>query len=151
MVLIGKQARLQTRLHSESSIIEMMYFLRNFGILDFPLSHTGTIKTKNMYDFIRARTAIDRFRRERCKQQAVGTGVIMAFTTDDPPGTECPETNCVIFGNTKKHSLWSLRRKRVCNVAKMCAACVIFEVSYSISVPVMWAMQPNLFDSPGYM
>ena len=25
------------------------------------------------------------------------------FTMDDPPGIECPEMNCVIFGNTKKY------------------------------------------------
>jgi len=102
LVAVGKEIRSKMRLHSESSIIEMMYLLRNYGILDFPLTHTGAIKTKNVYDFIKARTSIDEFRKKQCKQKGLKTGRRIAFITDYPPGTECPELNCVICGNTKK-------------------------------------------------
>ena len=27
----------------------------------------------------------------------------VTFTTDEPPGVDCPETNCVVFGYTKKY------------------------------------------------
>jgi len=76
LVVLGKEIRSQLRIHSESSIIETMYSLQNFGISDFPLTHTGTIKAKHMKDFIKARTAIDKFRQERCKQKIIGTGVL---------------------------------------------------------------------------
>jgi len=81
----------------------MMYSLQNFGISDFPLTHTGAIKTKTIKDFITARVAIDAFRRERCKERMLAGGIgTVTFTTDDPPGVECPEMNCVVFGPTKK-------------------------------------------------
>mgnify|MGYP003336145436 CR=1 FL=1 len=84
LVVLGEDARARSISHtnSGSSIMQMMYTLQNFGIFDFPLTHTGTIKTKNVKDFVKARTAIDSFRRERSKQTKSGTGTI-AFTTDE--------------------------------------------------------------------
>ena len=57
-------------------------------------------------DFIKARTAIDKFRQQRCKQLSAEVrrgGITVEFTTEDPPGVECPESNCVILGTTKRH------------------------------------------------
>lgn len=102
LTMCGKEMRSRSRSHFGSSIIEKMYTLQSFGIQDFPLTHTGTIKTKAMKNFITARTAIDAFRQEQCKRQMQVTGTAAAFSTDDPPGIECPEMNCVVFGHTQK-------------------------------------------------
>ena len=74
----------------------MMYSLQNYGILDFPLTYTGTIKTKSVKDFAKARKAIDLSRKERCKNTKA------AFTMEDPQGIECPELDCVILGHARK-------------------------------------------------
>merc|ERR1712113_669215 len=102
MVLFGKEMRSRSRIHSGSSIIELMYSLQNYGVHDLPLTPTGTIKDKNMKDFVKARAAVDKFRQEQIQQKLPGTGPTTTFTTDDPPGVECPEINCVIFGLSKK-------------------------------------------------
>lgn len=104
LVFFGKKTRARARSHLDagSSIIETMYSLQNFGIVDFPLTHTGKVKTKDMRDFITARTAIDMLRQEWCKLRMLATGTMATFTTDEPPGVECPELNCVIFGSSKK-------------------------------------------------
>merc|ERR1712224_853115 len=99
---MGKELRSRTRSHSGSSVIERMHSLQSFGVQEFPMTHSGTIKTKSMKDFITARTAIDEFRQERCKRQMKVTGMPTPFSADDPPGIECPEMNCVVFGHTQK-------------------------------------------------
>ena len=40
---------------------------------------------------------------ERCEEQTARTGATVHFTTDDPPGVECPEPTCVILGHSKKY------------------------------------------------
>ena len=55
MFVLGKVLRLKSRWHSTSSTTEIMYSLQNFGIRDFPMTHTGAIKTKHVKDFIKAR------------------------------------------------------------------------------------------------
>lgn len=100
LAILGKEIRSRSRSHLGLSIIEMMCSLRNFGVLDFPLTHTGTTKNKHIRDFIKARTAIDMFRQQRCDQQMQGT--MTTFTTDNPPGIENPKINYVMFGSTQK-------------------------------------------------
>ena len=103
LVMLGQEIRRRTIMHSDlgsSSVIEMLYSLQKFGIRNVPLTSTGTIKAKNAKDFLKARKAIDTFRQERCKPKTPATARA-SFTTDDPPGVECPENNCAVFGSAK--------------------------------------------------
>jgi len=98
LAFMGTKYRERIRIHTGSQM-ETIYSLGSFGIIveDVPITVTGTIKTKNAAGFVKARRAIDKFRQERCEQ------IQTTFTSEDAPGIECPEVNCVIFGVGRFH------------------------------------------------
>ena len=137
--LISPEMRASTRFHTGSHM-ECNYALCQFGIPvdDIPKSVTGTIKNKSIQKFIKARIAIDEYRRERCRLLGVryvtkameGDLVAAAEAALSPsptypppspeameqfefldgfppscPGTDCPELDCIVFGDrvTYKH------------------------------------------------
>jgi len=59
--MIGKKTRLITRIHTVCSITETEYLLRCFGIPtdNFPVTNTGSIKTKNLIKWIKQRTSLE--------------------------------------------------------------------------------------------
>jgi hypothetical protein len=99
LAFMGTKYRERIRIHTGSQIMETIYSLGSFGIIvaDVPITVTGTIKTKNVTIFVKARRAIDKFRHERCKE------IQTTFTSENVPGIECPEVNCVIFGAGRLH------------------------------------------------
>merc|ERR1719343_1276114 len=130
--LIRPEMRASTRFHSGSHM-ECNYALCQFGIPvdDIPKSVTGTIKSKSIQKFVRARMAIEEYRRERCQllgvryvTKAMEDALVEAATSYPPPsqealeqlnylkglpptcpGTDCPELDCIVFGDrvTYKH------------------------------------------------
>merc|ERR1712021_139658 len=66
--LIRPEMRASARFHTGSHM-ECNYALCQFGIPvdDIPKSVTGTIKNKSIQKFIKARIAIEGYRRERCR------------------------------------------------------------------------------------
>jgi len=100
--LLGKDHRRIVRFHAGSQL-ECNYSLRSFGIPheDVTITEGGNIKTKHVQKFINARRSIETFReKQQQKLQQKNDG---SFPRDDPketcPGIECPETNCVVFGD----------------------------------------------------
>mmetsp|Transcript_13006 Transcript_13006/g.32830 ORF Transcript_13006/g.32830 Transcript_13006/m.32830 type:complete len:651 (-) Transcript_13006:320-2272(-) len=130
--LIQPQMRASTRFHIGSHM-ECNYALCQFGVPvdDIPKSITGTIKSKSIQKFMRARMAIEEYRRERCQllgvryvTKAMEDAMVAAATSFVPPsqeaveqlkylkgfppscpGTDCPKLNCIVFGDrvTYKH------------------------------------------------
>jgi hypothetical protein len=83
--------RSMVKVHT-GSYIECRYELRQYGIPVEELPTTTAakgvlIKSKSLTRFLKARAAIDSFRRSRVP------------TEDFCPGTDCPESNCVVFGD----------------------------------------------------
>lgn len=129
--LIRPEMRATTRFHNGSHM-ECNYALCQFGVPvdDIPKSVTGTIKSRSIQKFVRARMAIEEYRRERCRllgvryvTKAMEDTLVEAATSFPPsqeareqmqylkgfspscPGTDCPELNCIVFGDrvTYKH------------------------------------------------
>jgi len=129
--LIRPDMRPSTRFHTGSHM-ECNYALCQFGVPvdDIPKSITGTIKSKSIQKFIKARTAIEEYREERCRLLGVryvtkaleealvatAEGRIVSSDVLDQykslrgfppacPGTDCPELDCIVFGDrvTYKH------------------------------------------------
>jgi hypothetical protein len=94
LALIGPAGRKICRLHN-GSLIECDYALSSYGIMvkDIPWTYTGTIKIKNLSRFIKARSAIDDYRKKAAEGGLINTEEY------DACGVECPEVNCVLFGN----------------------------------------------------
>ena len=93
LALIGPAGRKICRLHS-GSLIECDYALSSYGIIvkDLPRTYTGIIKTKNLSRFVKVRAAIDDYRKKAVEGE-------LNSTEYDACGIECPEVNCVLFGN----------------------------------------------------
>ena len=130
--LIRPEMRASSRFHRGSQM-ECNYALCQFGIPvdDIPKSVTGTIKSKSIQKFIKARTSIEEYRRKRCQllgvryvTKAMEDELVKAATSFPPPseeaaeqltylngfppscpGTDCPELDCIVFGDrvTYKH------------------------------------------------
>jgi len=130
--LIRPEMRASTRFHTGSHM-ECNYALCQFGIPvdDIPKSVTGTIKSKSIQKFIKARMAMEDYRRERCRllgvryvTKAMEDALVTAAESYPPhsqetldqlkflkgfppscPGTDCPELDCIVFGDrvTYKH------------------------------------------------
>jgi hypothetical protein len=130
--LIRPEMRASTRFHTGSQM-ECNYALCQFGIPvdDIPKSVTGTIKSKSIQKFIKARVAIEEYRSERCRllgvryvTKAMEDALVAASESFLPPsqevleqlkclngfppscpGTDCPELDCIVFGDrvTYKH------------------------------------------------
>lgn len=100
---IGKRTRLITRVHSVSSVTETCYKLRSFGIPpeDFPVTSSGSVKTKMLMKWIKLRLAVEEarekeevkyYRPHRTSQpQNLPTPLFFVI--------ECPDQNSVIFRN----------------------------------------------------
>lgn len=130
--LIRPEMRASARFHTGSHM-ECNYALCQFGIPvdDIPKSVTGTIKSKSIQKFIKARMAMEDYRRERCRllgvryvTKAMEDALVAATESYHPPspevleqlrcldgfpptcpGTDCPELDCIVFGDrvTYKH------------------------------------------------
>lgn len=128
--MIRPEMRVSTRFHFGSHL-ECNYALCQFGIPvdDIPKSITGNIKSKSVEKFIKARMAIEEYRRKRCQllgvryvTKAMEDALVAAASSHIPsshdillerlngfppscPGTDCPGLDCIVFGDrvTYKH------------------------------------------------
>ena len=106
MALIPNKTRSLSRTHI-GSYLECMYQLKQFGIPvdDIPgLSAKGVVtKTKLLARFVKCRISIDSFRKEQCMDATATasstTTAISERIAAACPGTDCPESNCVVFGD----------------------------------------------------
>jgi len=124
--LISPAMRASARFHTGSQL-ECNYTLCPFGIPvdEIPKSVTGTIKSKSIQKFIKARVAMEEYRRERCRllgvryvTKAMEDELVAAAESYPPPslealerfkslkgfppscpGTDCPELDCIVFGD----------------------------------------------------
>jgi len=124
--LIPPNMRPSMRFHAGSPM-ECNYALCQFGIPvdDIPKSVTGTIKSKSIQKFIKARMAMEEYRKTRCRllgvryvTKAMEDGMIAASKEEylpparealqlillkglppSCPGTDCPELDCIVFGD----------------------------------------------------
>jgi len=110
--MIGKKLRLVTRAHTVSSVTETLYKLRCFGVPTevFPLTSSGSIKTKKLMKWIKFRMAL-----EEAHQRGVESShypqlqsqlqQLSPKNTSSPNyispflGIECPGLDTVIFRN----------------------------------------------------
>jgi len=109
--LLGKDHRKIVRFHGGSHM-ECEYILRSFGIPNEALTITDgdNIKNKNVPKFINARRSIELFRQQQREQKAISQEQPESapFSFDDLeecPVIECPEVNCVVFGDKSLYSL----------------------------------------------
>jgi len=130
--LIQPEMRATTRFHTGSHM-ECNYALCQFGIPvdDIPKSVTGTIKSKSIQKFMKSRMAIEDYQMERCRllgvryvtkameDELVATAASYSPPSEESlerwrflegfppscPGTDCPEVDCIVFGDrvTYKH------------------------------------------------
>lgn len=116
--LLGKDHRKIVRFHAGSQI-ECEYSLKSFGIPheDITITEGNNIKNKNVQKFLNARRSIEYFRhrqRERRAQmqerqhsfgELASSTEIIGEETEQCPGIECPEVNCVVFGDKSLNNL----------------------------------------------
>lgn len=124
--LISPAMRASARFHTGSRL-ECNYTLCQFGIPvdELPKSATGSVKQKSIQKFIKARVAMEEYRRERCRllgvryvTKAMEDELVAAAESDPPPslealerykslkgfppscpGTDCPELDSIVFGD----------------------------------------------------
>jgi len=91
------------RFHAGSQL-ECNYSLRSFGIPpeDVTITDGGNIKTRNIQKFVNARRTIETFRKRQREQLQNKPG---NETELECPGIECPEVNCIIFGDKAMNNL----------------------------------------------
>ncbi len=101
--LLGKAHRKIVRFHGGSQL-ECNYSLRSFGIPheDITITDGDNIKTKNVQKFINARRTIESFRQRQREQLQNQAGIA---EEQECPGIECPEVNCIVFGDKAMNSL----------------------------------------------
>ena len=121
LCLLSKEDRKIARFHAGSQL-ECIYSLRSFGIPSENVTITdgANIKTKNVQKFINARRSIETFRQEqrerrqrrRQEQEQHGRGQQQQQQQqededeDEPcPGIECPEVDCIVFGDKTLNGL----------------------------------------------
>jgi hypothetical protein len=144
--LIRPEMRASTRFHTGSQM-ECKYSLCQFGIPidDIPTSVAGAIKSRSIQKFIKARVAMEEYRSERCR--LMGVRYVTKAMEDELvesypppslealerfnslkgfppscPGTDCPELDCIVFGDrvTYRHPpnvkfrdyLWGKRHRQ---------------------------------------
>jgi len=130
LLLLGKEERKIVRFHGGSQM-ECNYSLKSFGIVpdDVPVSDDGHIKNKKVAKFIAARKSIESIRQQQFRQRQQAKGIINASTTDpfmsgsttttmpsSHSGVECPEVNCVIFGNRARYNAANLEFRNILKV-----------------------------------
>jgi len=120
MNMVGKRTRLITRIHTVSSVMETFYKLRCFGIPteDFPVTSSGSIKTKKLFKWIKFRIAMEEaFERGENLSSSHQRLQNLLSSRDTSPnkytrsnngpspspapflGIECPQLDSVIFRN----------------------------------------------------
>ena len=116
--LLGKDHRKIVRFHAGSQL-ECEYSLRSFGVPheEMTITEGNNVKNKNVQKFMNARRSIEMFRQkqrerqENMKQQSKSEKDASSSANnsyDDLeacPGIECPERNCVVFGDKSLNSL----------------------------------------------
>jgi hypothetical protein len=130
LLLLRKEQRKIVRFHGGSQM-ECNYSLKSFGIVpdDVPVSDDGHIKNKKVAKFIAARKSIEAIRLQQFRQHQQGKGIIgvstttaimSGITTTTMPyscaGVECPEVNCVIFGNRARYNAANLEFRNILKV-----------------------------------
>jgi hypothetical protein len=130
LLLLRKEDRKIVRFHGGSQL-ECNYSLKSFGIVpdDVPVSDDGHIKNKKVAKFIAARKSIESIRQQQYRQRQQAKGITNASTTDpfmsgsitttmssSHVGVECPEVNCVIFGNRARYNPANLEFRNILKV-----------------------------------
>ncbi len=106
MALVPYRYRTLSRTHI-GSYLECMYQLKQFGIpidgIPGPSAKGVVTKTKSLARFVKCRISIDSFRKEQCMDATATasstTTAISERIAAACPGTDCPESNCVVFGD----------------------------------------------------
>ena len=130
LLLLRKEDRKIVRFHGGSQL-ECNYSLKSFGIVpdDVPVSDDGHIKNKKVAKFIAARKSIESIWQQQYRQRQQAKGITNASTTDpfmsgsitttmssSHVGVECPEVNCVIFGNRARYNPANLEFRNILKV-----------------------------------
>ena len=130
LFLLGKEERKILRFHGGSQM-ECNYSLKSFGINpdDVPVSDDKQIKNKKVAKFIAARKSIESIQLQQYRQRQQAKGITNATTTDpfvsgnitttlssSHVGVECPEVNCVTFGNRARYNAANLEFSNILKV-----------------------------------
>jgi len=120
LFLLGKEHRKIVRFHGGSQM-ECNYSLRSFGIPsdEVPVTDEGQIKNKKVSKFIAARKSIEAIRLQQytekngIKDTDLNTAASIQTKT---VGIECPEVNCIMFGNRARHNIANLEFRNILKV-----------------------------------
>jgi len=132
LFLLDKDDRKIVRFHGGSQM-ECNYSLRSFGIPseEVPITEEGHIKNKKVAKFIAARNSIEAIRQQQYRQhqfqyqyqykhqhQERGDAGGSTITVMQPIflGVECPEVNCIIFGNRARYNTANLEFRNILKV-----------------------------------
>ena len=110
--MLSKEHRKIIRFHAGSQL-ECEYSLRSFGVPheEITITEGNNIKNKNVQKFISARRSIESFRKRqrehkaKTKQQPYFLASTFFDEEEECPGIECPERNCVVFGDKSLNAL----------------------------------------------
>lgn len=88
------------RVHTGSPV-ENNYKLSSFGISpnDIPITYNGKVKTKNVGKFIQARKRIEMLQKQQIAQLQSSGGGVTNYSFSSCPIIDCPDHNCVVFGD----------------------------------------------------
>jgi hypothetical protein len=117
--MIPSAYRAITRIHT-GSILECNYSMCSFGIpiQDMCVTSAGKTKNKAFLQTLKARNAIDEYRKQRCRilnVQYVTQEMENNFSMEQLqllkdknipricPGTDCPDMNCIILGDRRMY------------------------------------------------
>ena len=105
LLTMGKADRGIVRFH-QGTVAEWSQSLRSYGIPidEVPLTEGGQVRNKRVAKFMAARKTIEDSRQEQLR---------MGKTSFVDPGTECPEVNCVTFGNRTRSNSANLEFRNI--------------------------------------
>lgn len=108
LLAIGKDGRKIVRFH-QGTVAEWSQSLRSYGIPmdEVSLTEGGQVRNNRVTKFMAARKTIEDSRQEQFR---------MGRTTFEDPGTECPELNCVTFGNRTRSNSANLEFRNLLSV-----------------------------------
>jgi len=120
LFILRKEERKIVRFHN-GSLIECYYSVKSFGIPpnELPFTEDGHTKNKRIPKFFAARNAIDAMRLKQHQEKSEKRkedGSVSIPVSPSSVAFECPDIDCVIFGNRARYNAANLDFRNILKV-----------------------------------